>query len=298
MRQRCPRKLVLEFFAPTRVTCPSRLVHLRQRRIRFPLAGAANAAASSRMRCNRKLPRMPPPVKNAAGWTRRKTLPAEGRGKGGARVPARRIGAITHGCRQPRKQSFCALNQPPERHMRSLVVEQTAQQMLPRPHETSVGRRDSPARSPQERRRRHTDEQAKHCKQRTSGTCKPGFDLEASSRAAQTPFAEVLTVIGQQPIALFPHTGSCSADDLSNVEVGWRLRSHPDALSAREISERNFFHRSSAQTVREPRVVNDLASTDVDAVMQIAAPRCDKVRTQRGFLVPDQEPVATELPAR
>jgi len=44
--------------------------------------------------------------------------------------------------------------------------------------------------------------------------------------------------------------------------------------------------------------VNDLASTDVDAVMQIAAPRCDKVRTQRGLLVPDQQPVASELPVR
>jgi hypothetical protein len=37
-------------------------------------------------------------------------------------------------------------------------------------------------------------------------------------------------------------------------------------MSAREISERNFFHRTSAQTVREARVVNDLASTDLDAV--------------------------------
>jgi hypothetical protein len=42
------------------------------------------------------------------------------------------------------------------------------------------------------------------------------------------------------------------------------------------ISERNFFHRTSAQTVREARVVNDLASTDLDAVMRIA-PRRDKV---------------------
>jgi hypothetical protein len=32
---------------------------------------------------------------------------------------------------------------PPERHMGSLVVEQTAQQMLARLHETSVGRGDS-----------------------------------------------------------------------------------------------------------------------------------------------------------
>jgi hypothetical protein len=108
----------------------------------------------------------------------------------------------------------------------------------------------------------------------------------------------VLTVIGQQPIAVFTHPRSCSADDLLDVEIGWRVRSHQDALSAREMSERNFFHRSSAQTVRVPRVVNDLAGTDVDAVMQIAPPRCDKVRTQRGFLVPDQEAVASELPAK
>jgi hypothetical protein len=69
-------------------------------------------------------------------------------------------------------------------------------------------------------------------------------------------------------------------------------------MSAREMSERNFFHWSPAQTAREPRVVNDLASTDVDAVMQIPKARRDKVRTQRGFLVPDQKPVASELPAK
>jgi hypothetical protein len=40
--------------------------------------------------------------------------------------------------------------------------------------------------------------------------------------------------------------------------------------------------------VREARVMNDLASTDVDTMMQVAAPGCDKVRTQRGFLGPDQ----------
>src|SRR5260370_24547590 len=106
----------------------------------------------------------------------------------------------------------------------------------------------------------------KCCKRRKFGTCKRGFDLEASRRAAQTPFAEVLTIIGQQPIAVFPHTRSCSPDDLSNVEIGWRIRSHPDALSAREMSERNFFHRSAAQTVRVPRVVIDLATTDVYSV--------------------------------
>jgi hypothetical protein len=139
---------------------------------------------------------------------------------------------------------------------------------------------------------------AKCCKQHKSGTCKPSVDLKTSSRAAQTPFAEVLAVIGHQPIAVLPHTGSCSVDDLSSVEIGWSARSHPDALTAREVSERNFFHRSSAQTMCEPRVVNDLASTDVDAVMQIAGPGCDKVRTQRGFFVPHQNPVASGLSPR
>jgi hypothetical protein len=60
------------------------------------------------------------------------------------------------------------------------------------------------------------------------------------------------------------------------------------------MCERNFFHRSPAQAVREARVVNDLASADVDAVMQISAPRCDKVRAQRRLLIPDQEPVGSE----
>jgi hypothetical protein len=59
-------------------------------------------------------------------------------------------------------------------------------------------------------------------------------------------------------------------------------------LPVREMSERKLFHRSSAQSLRESRVVNDLAGTDLDAVMQMAAPGCDKVRTQRGFLVPAQ----------
>jgi hypothetical protein len=62
------------------------------------------------------------------------------------------------------------------------------------------------------------------------------------------------------------------------------------------MRERNFFHRSSTQTVREPRVVNDLATADVDSVMQIAATRCDKVRAQRRFLVTGQEPIGTVYP--
>ena len=97
-------------------------------------------------------------------------------------------------------------------------TDQTAQQIPPQLHQCRTSRLT--ARLPQKRGHRHMADQAKCCKERKFGTCKPGLDLEASRRAAQTPFAEVLTIIGQQPIAVLPHTGSRPADDLSNVEIG------------------------------------------------------------------------------
>jgi hypothetical protein len=62
------------------------------------------------------------------------------------------------------------------------------------------------------------------------------------------------------------------------------------------MRERNLFHRSPTQTMREPGVVNDLATADVDSMMQIAATRCDEVRAQRRFLVTGQKPIATVYP--
>ena len=52
------------------------------------------------------------------------------------------------------------------------------------------------------------------------------------------------------------------------------------------MRERNFFHRSSALSVRKSPLVSNLASVDVDAVM--AALGCDRLRAQLGYLVPDQ----------
>ena len=62
------------------------------------------------------------------------------------------------------------------------------------------------------------------------------------------------------------------------------------------MRERNLFHRSPTQTMREPGVVNDFATADVDSVMQIAVTRCDKVRAQRRLLVTGQGPVGTVYP--
>jgi hypothetical protein len=54
------------------------------------------------------------------------------------------------------------------------------------------------------------------------------------------------------------------------------------------MSERNFFHRSCAQTVREHWVMKDFASIDVEVVTQIDTSGRNKVRTQRGFSAADQ----------
>ena len=62
------------------------------------------------------------------------------------------------------------------------------------------------------------------------------------------------------------------------------------------MRQRNLFHRPSPQSMREPGVVNDLATADVDSVMQIAATRCDEVGAQRRFLVTGQEPIGTVYP--
>lgn len=107
----------------------------------------------------------------------------------------------------------------------------------------------------------------------------------------QAPFAEVLAIVCQEPIAVFAHTGSGPADDLPDIEVRWSAGSDPDALAASETSQRNFFDRPSAQTLRESRIVDNLAIAYIDSVMQISAAGRDKMRTQRGLLVIPQKPV-------
>src|ERR1700758_2579281 len=109
--------------------------------------------------------------------------------------------------------------------------------------------------------------------QHSSGPRQPGFDLQAPGRAAETPLAEVLAVIGQQPITVFPHTRSCAPDDLADIEVRCSAGPYPHALPGCETRQRNFFHRSATQTVRESGVVNDLATANVDSVMQVASTR-------------------------
>ena len=113
--------------------------------------------------------------------------------------------------------------------------------------------------------------------QRATRSREQRFDLKAARLTAQTPFAKVLTVVRQQPIAVLAYAGERAAYHLAAIEIRRRTGSDPNALAAGETSERYFFHRSSAQTICQSRVVHNLAAADVDSVVQIAAARCDKV---------------------
>jgi len=106
------------------------------------------------------------------------------------------------------------------------------------------------------------------------GARHPSLYLIAAMLTVQTPFAEVLTVVRQQPVSVLAHPGARPTDHFSTRESRWRIGSDPDRATAGETIESCFFHRASAQAVCESRVVHDLAAANVDSVMQISATRC------------------------
>ncbi|MDB6046426.1 MAG: hypothetical protein JWM63_4977 [Gammaproteobacteria bacterium] len=122
------------------------------------------------------------------------------------------------------------------------------------------------------------------CQHRTFGTFCRSFAVVAPRQARAQRAAERCEVA--------THPSQEMGDHLSDIEVRWRT-SHPDPLATCETSERNLFHRSPAQAVRKPRVVNDLATADVDSVTPMVAAGRDEVRTQRRFLVTHQEIVGS-----
>ena len=126
--------------------------------------------------------------------------------------------------------------------------------------------------------------------QRVPGARQPRVYLIAAMFTVQTPFAEVLTVVRQQPVAVLAHPGARPTDHFSTRVDRWPIRSDPNRTAASETIESCFFHRPSIKAVCKARIVHDLATANVDSVMQISATRCDNVRAQQSFLVGDQKP--------
>jgi hypothetical protein len=108
----------------------------------------------------------------------------------------------------------------------------------------------------------------------------------------QTPFAEVLTVVSQQMVAVFPHSRTCAANYFITIETRRRFTPHPQWASICELRQRNLFDRPSAQAAREPSVLEDPAWTGVNTVMSVASAWCDDVRAQRRTLTGLQRLVA------
>ncbi len=97
----------------------------------------------------------------------------------------------------------------------------------------------------------------------------------------QAPLAEVLTIVTEQSVAIFPDARARSVDNLHGIEVRWRTLVEPDGPAARETLQRSLLHASSAQPVREPGIVHHVSGADIDAVVQIATPPGDDVSAWR-----------------
>jgi hypothetical protein len=77
----------------------------------------------------------------------------------------------------------------------------------------------------------------------------------------------MLAIVGQQPIAVFPHPGARPADGLLRVENRGYIGSDPDRATARETSESHLLHRSAMKSVTESRVMHDLAIANIDSMV-------------------------------
>jgi hypothetical protein len=98
--------------------------------------------------------------------------------------------------------------------------------------------------------------------------------------ATQTPLAEVLAVIGKQPITILTYPGARALDYLLAFEARRRMRFDPHRPAARESSQRDFFDWPPMQATCESCVVHHVAVAHIDSVVQIASARCNKVSPQ------------------
>jgi hypothetical protein len=65
--------------------------------------------------------------------------------------------------------------------------------------------------------------------------------------SAKAPFAEVLTVIGQQAVAILAYTGTRPASDFIGIEARWGLVPDPERVSVGELRQTDLFDRASMQ---------------------------------------------------
>jgi hypothetical protein len=117
----------------------------------------------------------------------------------------------------------------------------------------------------------------------SSGQYERPLYLLAAMFAAQTPLAEVLAVIAEEPIAVLADPGPRSPNHFLAAEASG-AGSDPEGVPMSETRERNLFDRTPVEPMCERAVMDNPAAVDVDTVVGKTQPGCQEVRAQRRFL--------------
>ena len=117
--------------------------------------------------------------------------------------------------------------------------------------------------------------------------------LRAAVHAVYAPLGEVLTVVAEDAIPVFPQARTCSSHDLFAVPAVWPRLSHPYRMTLGEARERNLLYRSPSPVKDKTAVVHDSPVPDIHAMVRIAQTRCDEVRAQCRFRIRRQQAVTS-----
>ena len=93
-------------------------------------------------------------------------------------------------------------------------------------------------------------------------------------------------------IVALAEAGTGAIDHFLRGESGRRGGSHPHAPPTTEVLERYLFHRSPGQEPGNGAAVDDLACTQIDAVMDISDAWRDEMCASRWLLILDQQMTA------
>ena len=123
-------------------------------------------------------------------------------------------------------------------------------------------------------------------------------DLEAAGLAVQRPFAEMLAVVREQPVAALAQPRARTTDHLAGAKRRFVVFDDEHRTLLREAFQRNFFDGFADDVVDESAVMHDVAIADVDAVMRKTETGGHQMGAERGFLPPRQKPGFTVGPAK
>lgn len=107
------------------------------------------------------------------------------------------------------------------------------------------------------------------------------LNLVAALLTSQTPFTEVLAIVGQEAVALLSQARLGAVDDFLRRKFRRYPAPHGYRSSSAKVSQRNLLHRSPGEEAGNCPTVYDFSVAHVDAMMDIADARCDQMRAKR-----------------